>query len=458
VSVVAKPESPLPPGPPLRDWFDMWSKLLTGKKMWSPPEYMLHLIGKYGDVTRYWGPYFPIFCIANPEYVKEILTKAWPHYVKGTIDYKVVGAVLGNGLVTNDGPHWASQRRLMQPVFGNRSTNQFGQVINEMAEDLAQQWENYDSDRIIQLDQEMSRITFQVVSRTLFGTNIDHVADEMVEILDLVNQNPMKLESLFRLWPNLPLPGNSAFRKVKQRLNDIVDNLVDDHRNEGKTDGDIVDRLIAARNEEDGSSMTNEQMRDEIITLMLAGHETSATALTWTFYLLSQNPEVENSLREELLSTLKGSSADAKDLAELPYLKQVVQESMRIYPPVWGIARKSADETKFNGYRIPKNSYIAISIFGLHRHPDFWHKPEEFDPSRFDSSQQQSRHSYSYLPFAAGPRACIGASMAMLEVQLVLARLLQSFKVTPVPNHPIEPLPVVTLKQRYGMPVMLEKI
>ena len=426
--------------------------------MWSPPEYMLHLIQEYGDVSRYWGPYFPIFCIANPEYVREILTKAWPHFVKGTIDYKVVGAVLGNGLVTNDGPHWANQRRLMQPVFGNRSTNGFGGVINQMAEDLVCHWETYEKDKIVQLDQEMSRVTFQVVSRTLFGSNIDYVADEMVEILELVNQNPMKLESLFRLWPNVPLPGNREFKKVKNRLNNIVDGLIDAHRREAKRDGDIVDRLIVASESEDGSGMSNEQMRDEIITLMLAGHETSATALTWTFYLLAKNPDVENNLREELANGLNGEIAEARDLAELPYLKQVVQESMRIYPPVWGIARKSNEESKFGGYRIPKNSYMAISIYGLHRHPEFWREPEIFNPERFNSGEQQSRHPYSYLPFAAGPRACIGAGMAMLEVQLVLARILQSFKIHLVPNHPIEPLPVVTLKQRYGMPVRLEKI
>lgn len=437
----------------------MWSRLLTGKKMWSPPEYMLHLIKEYGDVSRYWGPYFPIICIANPEYVKEILTKAWPHFVKGTIDYKVVGAVLGNGLVTNDGPQWAAQRRVMQPVFGNRSINQFDTVINEMTDKLIFQWETYDQEKVVQLDQEMSRITFQVVSRTLFGANIDYVADEMVEILDLVNQNPMKLESLFRLWPDLPLPGNVDFRKVKSRLDEIVDSLISTHQEEKKeSDGDIVDRLISANAKADKESMSAEQMRDEIITLMLAGHETSATALAWTFHLLSENPMVENHLREELQSVLKGEAADAKNLTDLPYLKQVVQESMRIYPPVWGIARKSNEENRFAGYRIPKDSYIAISIYGLHRHPDYWHEPEKFNPSRFDSGEQQSRHPYSYLPFAAGPRACIGAGMAMLEVQLVLAKILQKFRIHPIPNHPIEPLPVVTLKQRYGMPVRIEKI
>ena len=252
------------------------------------------------------------------------------------------------------------------------------------------------------------------------------------------------------------MPSNIRFKRVKRRLDDIVDGLVDLHRQGGGAPDDIVHRLLAARDEDTGEGMDAEQMRDEIITLMLAGHETSATALTWTFYQLAQHPQVEEQLVAELDCVLGGRPATSADLANLPYLKQVVQESMRLYPPVWGIARRSTEESEFGGYRIPADSYIAITMYVLHRHPEYWPDPERFDPERFAPNRATSRHSYAYLPFAAGPRACIGAGMAMLEIQLVLAQLLQRFRVRPLPDHPVEPLPVVTFKPRYGVAVNIE--
>ena len=439
---------PLPPGP---KWHDAFTTNL------SPSEYIVNLQRKFGDVVRFRGLFFPVYMLTNPEYVKEILTKSWPEFTKRTLDYKIVSSVLGNGLVTNDGEFWKKQRRLMQPVFSHKSMNQFAPVISSLASDMVNEWKTYESGKVVWLDQEMSRVTFKVVSRTLFGTNIDHVADEMIEILELTNQNPFRIKSLFRLTPNLPLPGNRTFKRVKARLNEIVDTLVAERK--GIENGnDIVDRLIAARGMDSEGNMSDVQIRDEIITLMLAGHETSATALSWTFYLLSKNRKVEQQLREEIKEKLKGENPTHKTIQDLPYLKQVVQEAMRLYPPVPAFARKSEEETSFAGFRIPADSYIAISIYALHRHPDFWRNPEEFNPDRFISSEAHSRHSYSFLPFSAGPRACIGAGMAMLEIQLILAALIQRFTVTPLENHPVEALQVVTLKQKYGLPATIKEI
>ncbi|MCB1748497.1 MAG: cytochrome P450 [Gammaproteobacteria bacterium] len=437
---------PLPPGPP---WWRIHEAFRT-----SPPDYILGLIREYGDVVRFRGA-FPVYCINHPEYVRQILTRAWPQYTKNTIDYRVIASTLGRGLVTNDGPDWARQRRLMQPMFANRRIDTFDTVINEMTEALARDWAGRAPGATVWLEKDMSRVTFQVVSRTLFGADIDDAADEMTGILEVLNQHPMALSALLTLWPWLPVPSNRRFKRVKQRLDTIVDGLVDLHRRGGGTPDDIVHRLLAARDDETGEGMDDGQMRDEIITLMLAGHETSATALTWTFWQLAQYPEVEQRLVAELDAALGGAPARAADLARLPYLKQVVQESMRLYPPVWGIARRATEEVEFGGYRIPAGSYLSITMYSLHRHPEFWPDPERFDPERFAPGRNESRHSYAYLPFAAGPRTCIGAGMAMLEIQLVLALLLQRFRVTPLAGHPVVPLPVVTYKPRYGLPVTL---
>ena len=438
---------PLPPSPPLLEGYRLLRR--------SPPEALLQIAKDYGDVVR-WRGLQNIYCINHPDYVRQILTQSWPRYSKDTIDYRVVGRTLGRGLVTNDGPDWAKQRRLMQPVFANRAIDKFDVVINEMTAQLAQSWAGKRADETVWLERDMSRVTFQVVSRTLFGADIDDAADEMVEILHVVNQHPLRVRSLLTLYPWLPLPSNRRFARIKGRLDEIVDKLVDQrHSMVDQGQGDIVDRLLAARDPETGEGMSRAQMRDELITLLLAGHETSATALVWTYHLLGQHPEIEQRLVEELARELGGRSAQSGDLARLPYLKQVVQESMRLYPPVWGLARRANEETEFGGYRIPAGAYISISMYALHRHPDYWPRAEQFDPERFDPKRNEQRHSYCYIPFSAGPRACIGAGMAMLEIQLVLAQLLQRFRVRPVPGFKVTPEAVITLKTRAGMPVTI---
>lgn len=439
--------SPLPPGP-------QWTNIGTALRA-SPPAYLLDLFKKYGEIARFKGA-FTVYAINNPECVKSILTSAWPQYSKNTIDYKVISAVFGNGLVTSDGDDWVRQRRIMQPVFSSRSVNSFDKVINETTSALADNWSKQSTHDVTWLDRDMSKITFQVVSRTLFGTNIDHVSDEMIDILDLLNIHPMRLSALLRLFPWIPSPSNKRFLRANRRLDEIVYTLIEEHQLPGACQENIVGRLLAAKDDDSKASLTTEQIRDEVVTLMLAGHETSAVSLTWTFYLLSQHPEIEERLCEELENKLNGAPATSSDLAELIYLKQVVQESLRLYPAVWGVSRRSLDEAVLGGYRIPKNSYIAITPYVLHRDPNSWPEPEKFDPERFSPEQIKSRHSYSYLPFGAGPRTCIGAGMAMLEIQLILAQLLQKFKVTPIADQQIEVEAAVTLKPRHGLTVRLE--
>ncbi len=273
---------------------------------------------------------------------------------KNTIDYKVISAVFGNGLVTSDGDDWVRQRRIMQPVFSSRSVNSFDKVINETTSALADNWSKQSTHDVTWLDRDMSKITFQVVSRTLFGTNIDHVSDEMIDILDLLNIHPMRLSALLRLFPWIPSPSNKRFLRANRRLDEIVYTLIEEHQLPGACQENIVGRLLAAKDDDSKASLTAEQIRDEVVTLMLAGHETSAVSLTWTFYLLSQHPEIEERLCKELENKLNGAPATSSDLAELSYLKQVVQESLRLYPAVWGVSRRSLDEVDLRWISHPK--------------------------------------------------------------------------------------------------------
>lgn len=436
-----------PPGPP---WHNMLEAIRS-----SPPIYLLQLAKKYGDIVKFQGA-FPVYSISSPESVREILTKAWPEFTRDTIDYKVISTVFGKGLVTNEGESWARQRRLMQPVFGSKSVNGFDTIINSVTQNIVDDWKS-NGNTNIWLDREMSRITFQIVSRTLFGADIDEVADEMIDILMLLNIHPLRLDALLRLFPYIPAPSNGRFKAANKRLDEIVYSLIKTHEESTNESDDIVDRLLKAVDPETGEGMDKKQIRDEVVTLMLAGHETSSTGLTWTFFLLSQHPKIEKKLLEELENVLQGRTPKSGDLTQLPYLKQVVQESMRLYPPVWGIARRSTNENNFRGYTVPANSYIAITPYVLHRHPEHWVNPEIFDPDRFTPGESKSRHPYAYLPFGAGPRACIGAGMAMLEMQLIIAQILPLFKLTPTKGHPIEMEAAVTLKPRFGMKVNLTR-
>jgi len=434
--------APLPPGP------NFWQSLPGYRR--NPATYFTALARKYGDVLRWRGP-MDIYLLNDPDDVRRVMTQAWPQFTKDNIDYRVLRITMGNGLVTNDGPDWTRQRRLMQPMFHNRVVNAFDGAINACTETLVERWRARRPDEAFALDRELSRLTFQVVGATLFGADIDAHADEVADMLEVMNVNPKTLRALLTQWPWLPTRGNREFAQHLATLDRIVYGLIEARRASGEERADLLGLLLAARDADSGEAMAERQIRDEVVTLMLAGHETSSTALGWTFLLLAQHPAIEDALVEELTRELGGRPATAADLPRLPYLKQVVQESMRVYPPVWGLSRALAQDCEFGGYRIPRGAYVAILPYALHRHPAHWDEPERFDPSRFSPQRSESRHSYCYLPFAAGPRTCIGLNMAMLEIQLVLARLLPLFRVRPVPGHPVVPLASVTYRPRFGI-------
>lgn len=420
----------------------------------DPHAFMLELFTAHGSLVR-WRGFFDVYLVDDPDYIRQVLARGHERFSKHTIDYRVLGQLMGRGLVTNDGPDWTRQRRLMQPMFASSRINSFDSVINTLAGETAADWQRRLDQGPIAVDREMSALTFRIVGRTLFGSDIDRYAGEMASILHVVNLQPQEPRGLMTLLPWIPTPHNIRWNRARRRLDEIVYGLIEERRQGGTGGGDILDRLVNARDEETGRSMSRRQMRDEIVTLMLAGHETSATALTWTLYLLATHPDVERRLRETLDTELGGKPATASDLPRLGYLKQVVQESMRLYPPVWAVSRRSREAVTFGPYTVPAGSYIGAITYALHRNPAYWPDPERFDPDRFAPSQSAGRHSYCYLPFGAGPRTCIGAGMAMLEIQLVLARLVQSFEARPVPGHPVEPVAKVTLKPAHGMPMTI---
>ena len=410
----------------------------------------------YGDFMC-WRGFYDLYLVNHPDFIRPVLAQGYDHFSKRTIDYRVLARVMGNGLVTSDGPHWAKQRNLLQPTFNHRNVSRFDDQINALTSSLMNQWEARTGDEVVRVDREMLRLTFGIVSATLFGAGIDRHAGDVARILEVVNLAAQDPRALMTLHSWIPTPYNLKWNRARRRLDRIVYGAIAARRREGAGDSDILDRLIGARDERTGDGIDETQIRDEVVTLLLAGHETSANALTWTLYLLATHPEIDARLAEDLAVHLNGAPATAADLPRIPYLKQVVQESMRIFTPVWAYARRAEREAELGGYVLPANAYVAIAPYALHRHPEFWPDPERFDPDRFQPNRTRDRHSYSYLPFAAGPRTCIGVGMAMLEVQLVLAQIVQRFKVRVMPDHPIGAVARTTLKPRGGLPATLSR-
>ncbi len=418
---------------------------------------LLHeLLGTYGDFMC-WRIFKDIYLVNHPDFIRPVLTRDYRHYSKRVLDYRVLARVMGNGLVTNDGPHWNQQRNLIQPMFGNRRVSGFDGTINALTSSMMEDWETRTGGEVLRIDREMNHLTFRIVGATLFGSDMDSHGDEIAEVLEVANLNLLDIRALMTLYSWVPTPYNLKWRRAMKRLDRIVYGLIQARRRRGVGDDDILDHLIHALDAGAGEGMDEKQLRDEVVTLMLAGHETSANALAWTLYLLSTHPDVAARLAESLDATLNGAPATADDLPRVPYLKQVVQESMRLYPPVWSYARRAEQQEEFNGCVLPVGACVVVVPYSLHRHPEFWRDPERFDPDRFDPSADKARHPFSYLPFAAGPRTCIGAAMAMLETQLVLAQILQRFLVQVVPDHPVESTAKVTLKPRYGIMATLSR-
>ena len=445
--VRAEPPRPPPSPPPFH-------KL---RRFVAQPHLVVHeMLAEYGDLVR-WRGLYDIYVVNHPDFIRTVLSRSHEHFSKRIIDYRVMSGVMGDGLVTSDGPLWARQRRLMQPVFSHRNVAGFDATINGLTSSLMDEWDTRTGGEIVRIDREMAGLTFRITGATLFSADIQRHSAEVAEILEIINLRPQEVRALMTLVSWIPTPHNLKWKRALKRLDRIVHNVIAARRRAGSGGDDILGRLLEARDEETGEGLDETQIRDEVVTLMLAGHDTSAHALTWTLYLLATHPEVASRLTGHLAEHLNGAPATAADLPHLPYLKQVVQEAMRMYPPVWAVARRAERKVTFGEHVLPANAYVAVVAWALHRHPEFWPDPDRFDPNRFDPDRAKARHSYCYLPFGAGPRTCIGAGMAMLEIQLVLAQILQRFKLQVVPDHPIETLAKVTLRPRYGMPVTLSR-
>jgi len=414
---------------------------------------------RYGDIVRFRLLFWPAYALYHPDHLKYVLLDNHRNYDKQFPMMKTVRPLFGNGLFTNDGESWLHQRRLMQPSFHHKRLAGFGTIMTEATLAMLERWQGAGSQHLDIL-QEMMRLTQRVVGLALFNIDLSNEVDTVGRAFSMLL--PLLSKYTFVPFPPLwvPTPRNCRLQAGLKTLNDVVYGIIAERRKRAadpdRDTGDLLSMLLTARDEETGEGMSDQQVRDEVMTLLLAGHETTSLALTWTWYLLSQHPEVEHRLHAELETVLSGQIPTVDHLNDLPYTRMVIQEALRLYPPAFGITRHAVADDEIGGYPVPANSVIFLSPYYTHRHPTFWEDPEQFDPERFTPERSVGRPRFAYFPFGGGPHQCIGNAFAMMEAQLVLATVAQRYHLRLVPDHPVEPQVLFTVRPRYGLPMTLQ--
>ena len=401
---------------------------------------------EHGDVVRFrFGP-MVAHLVSSPAGVNHILAENNKNYGKQTRGYAALRYVLGNGLLTSEGDFWKRQRRIAQPAFHRQRIAGFASAMVRVAEECSEKLAQ-SRGQTVDVHHEMMRLTLRIVGETLLGydpsRDADEVGDTLAHLLAIVNERTTRV--IFFARPRLPTPENLRLRRAVARLDEIVLRIIAERR---KSRGDdLLSMLMEARDADTGEAMDDRQLRDEAMTIFLAGHETTANALAWTWLLLSRYPAAGRELRAELSDVLGGLSPTADDLPRLRFTKMLLEESMRLYPPAWIIARSASGADEIGGFEIPAGSIVFVSPYIVHRHPRMWDDPEGFDPHRFEKEPPRG----AYFPFGGGPRACIGSGFAMMEAQLVLATIAQRVKFELVSGHPVELEPSITLRPKFGL-------
>lgn len=408
---------------------------------------------EHGDVALLrFGPFRYVLC-NDPAYVQHVLVANHRNYVKSR-SYRGLALVLGQGLVTSEGDLWKRQRKLSQPAFHHHRLAGLVGAMGRCTTDMLESWAARDRDGGAEIDVhgEMMRLTLRIVGHTLFSTELAEEAGDLGPAISVALERAnQQAESVVPLPVWLPTPSNIRFARAKKVLDATVHRIIAERREHGRDLGDLLSMLMKATDDgEGGGGMSDEQLRDEVMTLFLAGHETIATAMSWTWMMLTRHPEVAERVREEAQSVLGGRAPRVEDLPRLPYTGCVVDECMRIYPPVWVIEREALGPDEIGGYEIPRGWTVSFSPWTLHRHPDHWDAPLEFRPERFESGASSSRHKHAFIPFGAGPRVCIGNHFAKMEAKVILATVAQRFAVQVADPAPV-PEPGVTLRPRGGM-------
>ena len=429
----------------------------TGLKGWSfralnqSPLEMFTELARHGDIVGIRVVNFRNIFVNHPDLIEEVLVGHPRRYYKGRV-LRANRHVFGEGLLTSEGDFWLRQRRLVQPAFHRGRIAAYAETMVEYTKRIMESWRSGEERDV---HQEMMRLTLQIVAKTLFNADVARDAREVGKSLELLLELGADFRRTLFVPHWVPTLTNLRIKREIAFIENILYRIINERRAAGHDAGDLLSMLLHVQ-DEDGSRMTDKQLRDETITLFLAGHETTASSLSWTWWLLAQNSAVEAKLHAELDEVLGGRAPSMDDLARLPYTANVITESMRLYPPAWGLARIVVEDHELGGYPLRKGMGVAMAQWVVHRDTRWYDAPEEFRPERWEGDFAKSIPRFAYFPFGGGPRQCIGNSFAVMEATLILATIAQRYRLRLVPDHPVVPLASITLRPRYGVRVVLE--
>jgi cytochrome P450 len=428
---------------------------LTSDMLDDAPNFLLRMADEYGEIVQFkmFGKRFVL--VSSPELIREVLVTQYESFPKADRDAKILGRFLGKGLVSNnDIPFHRTQRRLAQPAFHVHRINAYADVMVDYTERVMAGWQG---GAVRDIAEEMMTLTMFIVSKTLYDADMETMVEQAQMIGDAIEIMQAASNEDYQgmvLWPEwLPTARNRRRKAVRAVLYDVIERLITERRAAGEIEdtGDLLSMLLLAEYD-DGTRMADQQVRDELVTLFAAGHETTSNALTWTWYLLSQHPDAEARLHAELDTVLGGRTPTLADLQALPFTLQTIKETLRLYPPAWILnGRSNSADVTVGPYVIPKDSTIFIAPYAMHRLPRYWDNPEQFDPDRFTPEREKELSRYVYMPFGGGPRICIGNSFALMEAHLVVATIAQRYRFELTPEQTIELNPQITLSNKTGM-------
>jgi cytochrome P450 len=438
-----------PPGP---------KTLIPGGALFAfrrdPIGFLMSAAHEFGDVAHFQAGSQQYFLVNNPEYIKDVLVTHQASFKKGR-GLERAKAMLGNGLLTSEGDFHHRQRRLAQPAFHRDRIARYAGMMVDYADRM--QHERWREGETLDIAREMMHLTLAIVGKTLFDTETDAEAEQVRQALSESMQRFNRFMLPFaEFLDRLPLPGNRRYRQARDVLDSIIYRIINERRRSGEDTGDLLSMLLTAQDDEgDGGGMTDLQLRDEVITIFLAGHETTANTLTWTWHLLSEHPEIESRLHHELDHELAGRLPTVEDLPHLRYTEMVITEALRLYPPAWIMGRRALKDYQLGPYVVPAGSIVIMSPYVMHHDDRYFPDPFRFDPDRWTPEAKASRPQFSFFPFGGGPRRCIGEGFAWTEAIMVIATLAPRWNLRRAPGHPIALQPLVTLRPRHGIRMVL---